>query len=94
MKPVEITDIDVSYGAKKILETITFHADAGEILGVIGPNGSGKTTLLKAMSRVVARDSGKIRLDSRNLDTLGHRELAGTLLAGEGRAFLDRELIE
>ncbi len=76
MKPVEIIDIDVSYGAKKILEAITFHADAGEILGIIGPNGSGKTTLLKAMSRVVARDSGEIRLDSRNLDTLGYRELA------------------
>ncbi|MCK9297759.1 ABC transporter ATP-binding protein [Methanoculleus sp. YWC-01] len=76
MKPIEIIDIDVSYGAKKILEAITFHADTGEILGIIGPNGSGKTTLLKAMSRVVARDSGEIRLDNRDLDTLGYRELA------------------
>ncbi len=76
MKPIEIIDVDVSYGAKKILEAITFHADAGEILGIVGPNGSGKTTLLKAMSRVVTRDSGEIRLDNRDLDTLGHRELA------------------
>lgn len=76
MKPIEIVDIDVSYGAKKILETITFHADTGEILGIIGPNGSGKTTLLKAMSRVVARDSGEILLDNRDLDALGYRELA------------------
>lgn len=76
MKPVEIIGVDVSYGATKILEAITFHADAGEILGIVGPNGSGKTTLLKAMSRVVARDNGEIRLDSRDLDTLGYRELA------------------
>ena len=76
MKPIEIIDIDVSYGAKKILEAITFHAEAGEILGIVGPNGSGKTTLLKAMSRVVARDNGEIRLDDRDLDSLGHRELA------------------
>lgn len=76
MKPIEIIDIDVSYGAKKILEAITFHAEAGEILGIVGPNGSGKTTLLKAMSRVVARDNGDIRLDDRDLDSLGHRELA------------------
>ncbi|KDE54994.1 ABC transporter ATP-binding protein [Methanoculleus sp. MH98A] len=76
MKPIEITDIDVSYGAKKILEAITFHADAGEILGIVGPNGSGKTTLLKAMTRIVARDNGEIRLDDRDLDSLGHRELA------------------
>ncbi|MDD3857153.1 MAG: ABC transporter ATP-binding protein [Methanoculleus sp.] len=76
MKPIEIIDIDVSYGAKKILEAITFHTEAGEILGIVGPNGSGKTTLLKAMSRVVARDTGEIRLDDRDLDSLGHRELA------------------
>ncbi|MDN7013920.1 ABC transporter ATP-binding protein [Methanoculleus sp. FWC-SCC3] len=76
MKPIEIIDIDVSYGAKKILEAITFHADAGEILGIVGPNGSGKTTLLKAMSRVVARDNGEIRLDDQDLDSLGYRELA------------------
>ncbi|MDN5341052.1 MAG: cobalamin transport system ATP-binding protein [Euryarchaeota archaeon] len=76
MKPIEIIDIDVSYGAKKILEAITFHAETGEILGIVGPNGSGKTTLLKAMSRIVARDNGEIRLDDRDLDSLGHRELA------------------
>jgi iron complex transport system ATP-binding protein len=76
MKPIEIIGVDVSYGAKKILEEISFHADKGEILGIIGPNGSGKTTLLRAMSRVVARDRGEILLDSHDLDTLGHRELA------------------
>ncbi|MDI6866271.1 ABC transporter ATP-binding protein [Methanoculleus sp.] len=76
MKPIEIIGVDVSYGAKKILEEISFHADKGEILGIIGPNGSGKTTLLKAMTRVVARDCGEILLESHDLDTLGHRELA------------------
>ncbi|NLN08772.1 MAG: heme ABC transporter ATP-binding protein [Methanoculleus thermophilus] len=76
MKPIEIIDIDVSYGAKKILEAITFNADASEILGIVGPNGSGKTTLLKAMSRVVARDNGDIRLEGRDLDSFEHRELA------------------
>ncbi len=76
MKPVDIIDVDVSYGAKKILEAITFHADVGEILGIVGPNGSGKTTLLKAMSRAVARDSGEIRINNQALDSFNHRELA------------------
>jgi ABC-type cobalamin/Fe3+-siderophores transport systems, ATPase components len=76
MKPVEIIDIDVSYGAKKILEAISFYADRGEILGIIGPNGSGKTTLLKAMSRVVAPDSGEVRLSEQGLGTFSFRELA------------------
>jgi len=76
MKPVEIIDIDVSYGAKKILEAVSFYADRGEILGIIGPNGSGKTTLLKAMSRVVTPENGNIHLSGHNLGTFSFQELA------------------
>jgi iron complex transport system ATP-binding protein len=76
MKPVDVIDLDVSYGAHKILEMISFHADAGEILGIIGPNGSGKTTLLKAMSRIVAPDNGEVYLNDHNMNELDFRELA------------------
>ncbi len=76
MKPVDVIDLDVSYGARKILEAISFHADAGEILGIIGPNGSGKTTLLKAMSRIVAPNNGEVYLNDHNMDELDFRELA------------------
>ncbi|MFA5614604.1 MAG: ABC transporter ATP-binding protein [Methanoculleus sp.] len=76
MKPVEVIGIDVSYGAKKVLEAISLNAERGEILGIIGPNGAGKTTLIKAMSRVVAPEGGEIRLNDRNLDSLSFREMA------------------
>ncbi|NMA10853.1 MAG: ABC transporter ATP-binding protein, partial [Methanomicrobiales archaeon] len=76
MKPVEIIDIDVSYGAKKVIEAVSLSAGQGEILGIIGPNGSGKTTLLRAMSRIVARDEGEIYLNDRNLNLFSFRELA------------------
>lgn len=76
MKPVNVIDIDVSYAAKKVLEAISFYAERGEILGIIGPNGSGKTTLIKAMSRIVTPDSGEVRLSDHGLDTFGFRDLA------------------
>ena len=76
MKPVEVIGIDVSYGAKKILETISLHVEKGEILGIIGPNGAGKTPLIKAMSRIVAPENGEIHLNDRNLDSFSFRELA------------------
>ena len=76
MKPVEVIGIDVSYGAKKVLEAISLHVERGEILGIIGPNGSGKTTLIKAMSRIVAPENGEVHLNDRNLDSFSFRELA------------------
>ena len=64
---IEITDIDLNYGARKVLEHISFQSGKGEFLGIIGPNGSGKTTLLKAISRVVEPSQGVILLDNRTL---------------------------
>ncbi|NLA38723.1 MAG: ABC transporter ATP-binding protein [Methanomicrobiales archaeon] len=76
MKPVEVIGIDVSYGAKKVLEVVSLDAEKGEILGIIGPNGAGKTTLIKAMSRVVTPEGGEIHLNARNLESLSFREMA------------------
>jgi len=76
MKPVDIINIGVSYGTKKILDAISLHADRGEVLGIIGPNGSGKTTLIKTISRIVTPDSGEVRLNDQNLATFDFRDLA------------------
>ena len=76
MKPVEVIGIDVSYGAKKVLEAISLHVERGEILGIIGPNGAGKTTLVKAMSRIVSPENGTVYLNDQNLDSFSFREMA------------------
>lgn len=47
------------------LNDITFHVDAGEFLGVIGPNGCGKTTLLKILSRIYKPTRGVVNIEGR-----------------------------
>ncbi len=77
--PVKTANLDAAYGAKKVLEDITFSARKGEFLGLIGPNGSGKTTLLKVLSRIIAPEAGAVYLDGRDLETFAFRELAQNL---------------
>lgn len=43
---LQLEDISVAYGRKKILRHITWTVRSGEHWAVLGPNGSGKTTLL------------------------------------------------
>ena len=46
---LEVRDLSVSNGRRRIVEAVSFDAKAGEIVAVIGPNGAGKTTLLEAI---------------------------------------------
>lgn len=48
------------YGGELAIDSATFSAFPGEILGVIGPNGAGKTTLMEAVVGLVAADQGEV----------------------------------
>lgn len=45
-----VEQVSVSAGKTRIVQDLSFHAKAGEVLLIIGPSGSGKTTLMKAMT--------------------------------------------
>lgn len=49
--------LDVKY---KALDGVSFSAEKGEVIGIIGRNGAGKSTLLKLLTGVSKVDSGKL----------------------------------
>lgn len=58
---LEVSDIKKSYGRKNVLEHISFHADCGECVAVIGRNGCGKTTLMQILAGVIRPNDGGLR---------------------------------
>jgi len=60
---VHVLDLVKSYSeGRQILKGVSFSAQAGQSLAVIGANGSGKSTLLKCLIRFTDADSGKIEI--------------------------------
>ncbi len=73
-----------SYGAKAVVDKVSFSVGIGECLGVIGPNGAGKTTLFNALDGTAAIDRGTVRLDGRDVSRMTQYERARR---GLGRAY-------
>jgi len=57
---IEVNSISFRYHDDWVLEDVSFRAERGEFLGLIGPNGSGKTTLLKILYRLLTPQKGEI----------------------------------
>ncbi len=57
---LNIEKLSLSFGAKKILDGVTFSLDEGDRLGIIGVNGCGKSTLFKLILGELDPDEGNI----------------------------------
>jgi PrtD family type I secretion system ABC transporter len=62
---------------RPILMGVSFRAEPGKILGIIGPNGSGKTTLGRLVVGAVQPTIGAVRLDGARLTDWDPAELGG-----------------
>jgi len=74
---LSIEKLDVYYGAVHALKGVTLHADAGEIVTLIGANGAGKTTLLRAISGLIRPRAGVIQLEGRDISRVPPHEIVG-----------------
>lgn len=66
---IELTAIRKAYGKKKILTDVSFVAEEGSCVGILGGNGCGKTTLLSILAGVRRADGGAFLYNGRNLLT-------------------------
>lgn len=66
---------------KVAVDNVSFKAEPGEILGILGANGAGKTTTLRMLAAIIGADSGEILLDGKeiNEDIVAYRKRIGFL---------------
>ena len=59
---LKISNLSKTYGAKKVLDNVSFEIKRGRIYGFIGENGAGKTTAIRAITGLSPIDQGTIEL--------------------------------
>jgi iron complex transport system ATP-binding protein len=63
-------------GRQWTLDHLSFHVNAGEILGIVGPNGSGKSSLLKVLSGLLPIGEGEVRLGGLSIQKRTQADIA------------------
>lgn len=58
---IEVSDVKKQYGKRQVLSDISFQAQCGECVAIVGRNGCGKTTLMQILAGIVRPDGGTIR---------------------------------
>lgn len=63
MSALDVTDLTVHLGGRRVLHDIDLSVETGEFVGLIGPNGAGKTTLLRSILGLIRTENGRVDVD-------------------------------
>ena len=64
---IEIKNIAKSFGRKQVLKDVSFSAQSGDCIGILGGNGCGKSTLISILAGVQHGDAGEFLYEGKNL---------------------------
>jgi ABC-type multidrug transport system fused ATPase/permease subunit len=72
---VEFHDVSFTYGREPVLQHVSFRAEPGEMIAMVGHTGAGKTTVASLLARFYDPVEGSITLDGYDLRELSFESL-------------------
>ena len=76
---MKVKDLTKQYDGKTVVDSVSFEIPRGKVISMIGPNGAGKSTVLNIISRLIARDSGLVDFEGKDIGRWKSKELAKRL---------------
>ena len=70
MSLIEIKNVKKNFGSHEVLKGVSFNAEKGDVVCLIGPSGSGKSTLLRCINLLESYDDGDIVVLGENINEI------------------------
>ena len=92
---LQVTGLEVAYGAINAVKGVDFEVQEGELVSLIGSNGAGKTTTMKAITAMLPIKNGDILFLGKSIKGRGAWDLVkeGLVMIPEGRGVFTRMTI-
>nr|WP_246286432.1 ABC transporter ATP-binding protein [Natronomonas gomsonensis] len=72
---MSLSGVDSGYGEVQVLDDLTMHLDAGEIVCLVGPNGAGKSTVLKTAFGLLTPWEGTVDFHGRDIGGMAPEDI-------------------
>jgi len=81
---IEVKNMTKVFGSVVAVNNVSFHVEAGQIVGFLGPNGAGKSTTLRILTCFIPATSGSAKVDGYDIfsQSMQVRQLIGYLPEG------------
>ncbi|MGB3430951.1 ABC transporter ATP-binding protein [Achromobacter sp.] len=76
---LRLLDASLSYGSKRVLDSLTLDIAPASFTAILGPNGCGKSTLLRLLGGALRPSHGRALLDGADLAALRRKAVARRL---------------
>jgi iron complex transport system ATP-binding protein len=85
---LSVANLDVAFGARRVVAGMTFEAEGGALVGLIGANGAGKSTALRAIAGLISPAAGTVSFDGQDVALMSPAVRAKTAAyLPQGQAF-------
>lgn len=94
---LELSKVNSFYGKAHVLNDLTFNAERGQVIALLGRNGAGKSTTMKSIMQLVRPRSGKVTFLGQDITGLSPHKVAQMGLGyvpEERRIFSDLTVLE
>jgi len=90
MSTLEFQEITKSFPGVLALDRVSFTAQGGQVVALVGENGAGKSTLLKVLNGDYQPDGGKYLIDGKETHFKDPNE---AIAAGIGIIYQERQIV-